>query len=92
MLISYLDWQELEHYLDDFIVIITAILAPAENLAKHRGYRLLTVWVYLVKTIKTTWVLLYRSLVLRLTNLFMARIRLDELQRARDATGEALFK
>lgn len=92
MLISYLDWQELEHYLDDFIVIITAILAPAENLAKHRGHRLLTVWVYLVKTIKTTWVLLYRSLVLRLTNLFMARIRLDELQRARDATGEALFK
>lgn len=86
MLISYLDWQELEHYLDDFIVIITAILAPAENLAKHRGYRLL------VKTLKTTWVLLYRSLVLRLTNLFMAQIRLDELQRARDATGEALFK
>lgn len=80
MLISYLDWQELEHYLDDFILIITAILAPAEILAKYRGYRILTVWVYLVKTLKTAWVLLYRSLVLRFTNLFMARIRLDELQ------------
>ena len=43
MLVLYFDWQELEHYLDDFILIITAFLATVSNLEKYNnGYWLWT--------------------------------------------------
>lgn len=43
MLIAYLDWLESEHYLDDFILTLEAILATPFRIEWHEtGYRLLT--------------------------------------------------
>lgn len=43
MLTAYLNRQELEHYLDNFIFIISAIFIIVEKLNKHHnGYKLLT--------------------------------------------------
>ena len=46
MLVLYLDLQELEHYLDNFIFIIKARLATSLNQGKYNNnYWLLTDWL-----------------------------------------------
>lgn len=41
MLVSYFDWQKLEHYLDNFILIITALSLTFSNLKRNNNsYRL----------------------------------------------------
>ena len=95
MLVSYLDWQELEHYLDDFILIITTFLATASNLERHNnGYRLLTDCLGIprqdAKDCMGTIVSVFGIKID--TNLFVAQIPTNKLERARDATGEALSK
>ena len=95
ILTSYLDWQELEHYLDDFILIIPAISATAEKLIQHNtGYKLLTDCLGIprqdAKDCMGTVVSVFGIEID--TNLFVARVPADKQQKARDATGNALSK
>ena len=95
MLVLYLDWQELEYYLDKFILIITAFLATASNLEKNNnGYQLLTDCLGIpyqdTKNCISTIVFVFDIGID--ANLFVAQIPTDELRRARNATREAFFK
>lgn len=95
MLIAYLDWLESEHYLDDFILILEAILATPSRIEWHEtGYRLLTDCLGIprqeAKDCIGTIVSVFGIEID--TNLFVARIPTDKLQRARESTGLALSK
>ena len=95
MLTAYLDWQELEHYLDDFIFIIPAISATAKKLDKHnKGYKLLTDCLGIphqnTKDCMGTIISVFGIEID--TTFFVARIPPEKQQKAKDATGNALCK
>ena len=90
MLISYLRWTESEHYLDDFINIIKASLATSSYLKlQDKGYKLLTDCLGILrqesKDSTGTVVSIFGIQVD--TNLFIARIPPEKLQRAEEATA-----
>lgn len=93
MLITYLDWLESEHYLDDFILILEVILAILSKIESHEtGYWFLTNCFRIprqeTKDCIGTIVLVFGIEID--TNIFVARIATDKLQRARESTGWAL--
>lgn len=95
ILSTYLDWQELEHYLDDFILIIPAISATTVKLDQYNsGYKLLTGCLGIppqdAKDCMGTIVSVFGIEID--TNLFVARVPADKQQKAKDATGDALSK
>ena len=95
ILVSYLDWQKLEHYLDNFILIITALLTTPSNLERNNNsYQLLTDCLGIprqdAKDCIGTIVFVFDIEIN--TNFFMPQIRIDKLEKARDAIGEALSK
>lgn len=95
ILISYLNWAESEHYLDDFILILEATAATAANLESHEtGYKLLTDCLGIprqeAKDLTGTVIPVFGIEID--TNLFEARIPKDKLDKARKATGDTLAK
>lgn len=95
MLTAYVDWQKLEHYLDDFILIVSAISATAEKLDSYNnGYNPLTDCLDIprqdAKDCMGTVVSVFGIKID--TNLFVARIPAKKQQKAKDATGDALCK
>lgn len=95
ILISYLNWTESEHYLDDFVLILEASSASTANLqAYESGYRLLTDCLGIprqeAKDYTGTIVPVFGIEID--TNIFEARIPADKLCKAKEATGNALAK
>lgn len=95
MLISYLNWTESEHYLDDFIHILEASAATPSDLEAHEtGYQLLTDCLGIprqeAKNHTGTVVPIFGIEVD--TNTFTARIPKDKLKTAETATAKALSK
>ena len=95
MLISYLNWTESEHYLDDFIHILEASSATLSNLEAHEtGYRLFTDCLGIprqeAKNYTGTVVPIFGIKVD--INAFTARIPQDKLKMAKKATKKALSK
>ena len=95
MLEAYLDWTESEHYLDDFIRIVQASLATPYYLRCHEeGYKLLTnsLGVPRQESKDCTGTLVSVLGIEIDTNLFIAQIPKEKLEKAKSATGDALSK
>lgn len=95
MLISYLNWIESEHYLDDFILILKAAITTIANLKSYEnGYRLFTdcLGIPRQETKDCTGTVVTVFGIEIDTNLFEARIPKDKLDKAIKATGIALTK
>lgn len=95
MLISYFNWADSGHSLDDFILILESSLATPINLELHENcYPLLTDSLGMpcqgVKDYMGTVVPVFRIEIG--ATLLETRIKLDKLQKARDATGNILYK
>lgn len=93
MLIFYLGWIESKHYLDDFIHIIEASIATPSYLKAHEtGYQLLTDCLGIprqeAKNCTGTVVPVFGIEID--TNLFIARVPTEKLQKAKEATAHAL--
>lgn len=93
MLHSYLGWTTLEHYLDDFIRVLSHKLATKERLTEDdKAYCLLTDCLGVprqeAKDVHGTVVMVFGLEVD--TNLFIVRVPADKLARASEATSKAL--
>lgn len=90
MIIAYLNRLKFERYLDNFILILKAILATLSKIKRYKTkYRLLTDCLQILrqeaKNCIGTIVLVFDIEID--TNTFVARIPTDKLQRARKSAG-----
>ena len=95
MLVSYLDWQKLEHYLDNFILIIKAVLTTTSKLERNNNsYQLLTDFLDIsCQDAKDCMNIIVSVFGIEIgTNLFVAQIPTNKLEKARDATVKTLSK
>lgn len=95
MLIFYLHWSESKHYLDDFIHIVKVLLATPSYLKAHEdSYRHLTNCLRIPRQeIKDCCGTIIPVFGIEIdTNLFIACISSEKLEKADKATVQVLFQ